>query len=107
MRFILLYPVYSDINRGQCGCTDINDFGVTEHINICKFVVGQYRGVNIFPALEESPQNSRRQPVGMKQVLGATVQNVVATETWSPGFVHPWISKSSVSELLCPRTECH
>jgi len=40
MPFILLYPVYSDIKRGQCSCTDINDFGVTEHVNICKFVVG-------------------------------------------------------------------
>ena len=40
MHFILLYPVYSDIKIRHCSRTDINDFGVTEHINIGKFVVG-------------------------------------------------------------------
>jgi hypothetical protein len=30
------------------------------------------------------------------QVLGATVQNFVATATWRPGFVHPCTKFTSV-----------
>jgi hypothetical protein len=27
------------------------------------------------------------------QILGATIENLVAVLTWHLGFVHPWISK--------------
>jgi hypothetical protein len=31
------------------------------------------------------------------KIVGATVQNLVSTTTWRPGFVHPWADFSKVS----------
>jgi hypothetical protein len=62
--------------------------------------------------LGQPPQNSRRQEGGImqlayedRQILGATVKNVVARTTWRQEFVHPWLKTREPANIKCYSTK--
>lgn len=59
-----------------------------------------------FPETREPAHISVRQKCDLKKtpkILGANVENLVATGTWFPWFMHPWLRDILIRNWISPR----